>query len=396
MKLDARTFSAALLSISFSTSLLAQVPKAVTVPVTLDHNRIVIDVYIPLKDGTTKRVRGLVDTGSTKLMVSQHVVKLVGASSLCENNLCTAPPPDEIQIGGFKVPLTGLGRAVMPARDEAVADVMIPGMSPELLIPSTVLKNYDIVVDYANRQFTMAPAGSLKFTGVPTPIKVANDGLIMLSTKIDGRTFNTAFDTGLSASLTSPSQFDEWRKHNPQWPFAPGVLGAENMTGGADESTRQMLRLPGLQFGTITLAGVLAASGVEREGSSFTVGGEAFKGTRVGIDYAHSTLYIDRIQTSPATAGLDVVGLTLRPEVNGRYSVIAMVPYDGQPSVTDVKVGDALIGVDGAPVTGATMGQVWSLLGGEPGQTRKLIIERDGKRLPVEATVRRFLAAKPN
>jgi len=36
------------------------------------------------------------------------------------------------------------------------------------------------------------------------------------------------------------------------------------------------------------------------------------------------------------------------------------------------------------------------LLGGEPGQTRKLIIEHDGKRLTIDATVRRFLADKKN
>jgi len=35
-------------------------------------------------------------------------------------------------------------------------------------------------------------------------------------------------------------------------------------------------------------------------------------------------------------------------------------------------------------------------LGGEPGQVRKLIIEREGKRLTVEAVVRRFLSAKTN
>ncbi|MGB8832843.1 MAG: hypothetical protein WCC95_11875, partial [Candidatus Sulfotelmatobacter sp.] len=36
-------------------------PKSVTVPITLDHDRIVIDVYLPLPDGSTKRVRGWVD-----------------------------------------------------------------------------------------------------------------------------------------------------------------------------------------------------------------------------------------------------------------------------------------------------------------------------------------------
>ncbi len=38
--------------------------KSATVPITLDHNRVVIDVYLPLPDGSTKRVRGWVDNGN--------------------------------------------------------------------------------------------------------------------------------------------------------------------------------------------------------------------------------------------------------------------------------------------------------------------------------------------
>ena len=52
-----------------------------------------------------------------------------------------------------------------------------------------------------------------------------------------------------------------------------------------------------------------------------------------------------------------------------------------------------LLGVDGAPGTGATLGQVWSLLGGAPGQVRSLTLERDGKRFTADAVVRRLLAS---
>jgi len=70
------------------------------------------------------------------------------------------------------------------------------------------------------------------------------------------------------------------------------------------------------------------------------------------------------------------------------------VDYNGKPSVADVKPGDVLLGMDGAPVTGATMGQVWSLLSGTPGQTRALTLDREGKRFTIDATVRRFLTEK--
>jgi C-terminal processing protease CtpA/Prc len=105
-------------------------------------------------------------------------------------------------------------------------------------------------------------------------------------------------------------------------------------------------------------------------------------------------MYLERTNRTPAP-DMDVVGLVLRPEADRRYTIIGVADYDGKPSVPEVKTGDVLVGVDGAPATGATMGQVWSLLGGTPGQVRTLTMEREGKRFTVEATVRRFLAAEP-
>jgi hypothetical protein len=386
----------------FSIALFAQSPvQPATVPVTLDHNRIVIDVYVPLKDGTKKRVRGLVDTGSTSLMLSQRVVKLTGGSFTCEGQSCLASAPAEIQIGAMTIPLAGAGMARMLRRPEDFSDAMIPGMSPEVLIPAPILKNYDVTIDYANRQFTIGPPGSVKFSGTRIPINTNDHGLITVSSELNGKSCAFGLDTGLTTSLTDSANLTQWHKAQPAWPYTAGILGAANMTGGLDELKGASLRVPALQLGAASLHDVMVASndkaveafdGKTPNLLSAILGGEAFKGTRIGIDYAHNTLYLEQINNSPTAAGLDVIGLTLRPEVDGRFTVVAIVPYEGQPSVPEVKAGDVLVGVDGAPVTGATMGQVWSLLGGDPGQTRKLIIERDGKRLTMEATVRRFLS----
>jgi C-terminal processing protease CtpA/Prc len=119
------------------------------------------------------------------------------------------------------------------------------------------------------------------------------------------------------------------------------------------------------------------------------LGGNAFRNTRIGIDYAHSTIYLSG--NGKAGSDMNVVGLTLHPEPDGRFTILDVVEVDGKLAVSGVKAGDVLVGVDGAPVTGATMGQVWSLLGGNPGQVRKLVIERGKERMTVEATVQRFL-----
>jgi len=395
----------AFLFLLLSAPLLAQVPgKAVTVPVTLDHNRIVIDVYVPLKDGTTKRVRGLVDTGTTELMISPRVAQMVGATLACDGSSCKIEPPPSILVGGTKIATASAGSAKVPVRPTDFNDVLIPGMSPEVVIPSTVLKNYDLAIDYANRQFTIGPPGSIQFAGTPAQVKLADNGLLTVTAEVNGRSYIFGLDTGSPATLVVPEELAAWRQKQPNWPYSLGALGAENMTGGPDELQRQMLRLPTLQFGGVALRDVLTGSGATPAGEFAKashnpvigiIGGEAFKSARVGLDYAHSRMYIETSTGSPIT-GLDVVGLTLRPEVDGRYTVVAVVPFEGQSSVPEVRAGDVLVGVDGAPVTGATLGQVWSLLGGEPGQVRKLIVDRDGKRLTIEAHARRFLSSKAN
>ena len=150
--------------------------------------------------------------------------------------------------------------------------------------------------------------------------------------------------------------------------------------------------LSGIVFARLPPAAVQRLSdriGADTDGQ---LGGEAFRSSRLGIDYAHQAVYLDA--GHGAAPDMDVVGLTLHPEADGRFTVAGVVEIDGKPAVADLKVGDALVGVDGAPATGATLGQVWSLLGGAPGQKRGLTLEREGKRFTVDAPVLRLLAVK--
>jgi C-terminal processing protease CtpA/Prc len=88
---------------------------------------------------------------------------------------------------------------------------------------------------------------------------------------------------------------------------------------------------------------------------------------------------------------MDLVGLTLRPEADGSYRVIGIAEVDGVVPVDGVGHGDILLEVDGLEVTGATMGSVVDALRGQPGEMRTLVLDRDGERLTVQATVERLL-----
>jgi predicted aspartyl protease len=378
--------------------------KSVTVPITLDHNRTIIDVYLSLPEGKTKRVRAWVDNGNTELWITEALAKQLGLPFSGDSKPAlygqqrSVHAPNSLQIGGMTIEFTGIKEAQAILDRESVA----PGCSAEITIPSTALGSYDVLFDFPDRQFTIGPPGSIPFKGQSSKVLLnSQNGLIQVASKIEGKEFNLALDLGASITLISAQQLADWQKSQPTWPHMTGGIAAADMWGTEEELTWKLLRIPSLQFGEAHLTDVAAASFPDQELKWFQdragvptiglLGANALVNDVVGIDYAHSTLYLDRKNVARAP-DMDAVGLILRPEADRRYTVLGVADYDGKPSVADVKAGDVLVGVDGAPATGATMGQVWSLLGGAPGQIRTLTLEREGKRFTVDAPVRRFLA----
>lgn len=373
-------------------------------PVTLDHNRIIIDVKLPLPDGTQKRVRGWVDNGDTDLWVDENVAKLLALQPAADSKETETPgakervvqAPREIIVGGMKISLAG----VKEARSIA-AESIAPGSSAEINLPSTVLRNYDVVMDYVDREITIAAPGQAKFTGKSEKVFVnPPNGLIQVPAKMGGNSYQLTLDLGSCFSMLAADAFENLAKANPKWPRNAGAVGPEIFWGMPDEAKMQAMGVPSLEYGPVkldavgfdefpqkSLAWYRQRAGAE---SSGLIGGNALLGYRVGIDYAHAMVYFDR-RSEYIAPGIDVVGLTLRPELDGRYSVIGVPEYEGKPAVPEAKAGDLLVSIDKVPAKGSTMGQIWSLLGGDPGETRVLTLEREGKAFTVKATVRRFL-----
>lgn len=383
----------------------AQAPQSATVPVTLDHNRIIIDVYLPLPDGTQKRVRGWVDNGNADMWVSARVAKLMALQTAADSKeteilgakVSKVQAPREIVIGGMKVSLAGAKEA-----NKMDADSIAPGSSAEINLPSTVLRNYDVVMDYVDREFTLAAPGQAKFTGKPAKAFVnPPNGLVQVPAIVEGHSYQLTLDIGSCFSMLMTDAFDKLAADHPKWPRNTGAVGPELFWGMREEAKTQALRVPAIEYGAVKLPQVgfdqlpqafmsfyRQRAGAETSG---LIGGSALLNYRVGIDYAHSTVYFDE-RGSYVAPGIDVVGLTLRPELDGRYTIIGVPEYDGKPAVPEAKAGDVLLMIDKVPAKDSTMGQIWSLLGGDPGETRVLTLERDGKQMTVNATVIRFLA----
>ena len=380
-------------------------PKSVTVPVTLDHNRVVIDVYLPLSDGSTKRVRGWVDTGDPELQMSQRMAKLMGLAITCDANTCSAPSPREIMIGAMKISLAALKEVRIPLKPGSAASVMVPGMSAEIKIPSSVLRNYDVLINFPDREFSIGLPGSLNFKGVKSKMLVNASGFIQIPSKIANKNYSLGLDVGSSISFLSEELFDKLAAAHTEWPRMTGAVGPANMGElGDDEPKWKLVRVDRLQYGPLYLTDVAVANFPKTFSAFFEkdagsaiaglLGSNALMNYRIGLDYAHSTAYFD-IGNTFKFPEFDVVGLILRPEDDTRFTILGAADFEGRPSVPSgddgIQPGDHLVAVDGIPVPDSTLGQVWSLLEGSPGQERKLTIEREGKQFNVVAKVQHFL-----
>jgi hypothetical protein len=385
-------------------------PKSVTVPAAIDHNRVLINADIPLPDGSTERVHAWVDIGNPDLYLSRRVAALLGLAVSCTDQECSSPPPRAIIVGGMTIPLGGLKESKIPLKPVTAAAVVAAGMNIEINLPSSILRRYDVLVDFPGRQFSIGAPGTIHFRGPSGKVQInLENGLIQVPSQIESKKYNLALDLGACISFLASEVFDKLAAAHPDWPHVTGAVGSANMWGLDEEPKWKVMRVERIQYGPLFLANVALVdfpkdrmeffekrAGVPTAG---LLGSNVLLNYRVGLDYAHSTVYFEfgRMFNFP---DFDVIGVVLRPEDDGRFTILSVADFDGKPSVPQgpdgVLPGDQLIAVNGIPVRGSTMGQVWAMLGGTPGQERRLTIERSGRQFSVTAMVRHFLGEVPD
>ena len=372
-----------------------------TVHIRLDHNRTIIKAGIYLPDGSIQMINAWVDNGNPVLSITERLAKELALTISVDSSgsmQVTGNIPVKIRIGGMDIFLKDLGQPIEVVKGARIG----AGIDADINIPSTVLKNYDVVVDYPSKEFTIAAPGSIHFKGKAVKgFFNAENFLIQMAVRSDYDEFHLALDLGTPVSFISRDQISKWIKDHPTWPSMHGAIGITNLWGMEDEPDWQLLRINNLLYGGITLSNFIAVSCPPDWLDYFTkrvgiptaglIGAEALLDYSIGIDYVHKTVYFKRLSNA-ATEDMDFVGLILRPESNGVYRILGVADYNGNPSVAGAMKGDVLLKVNDNPVDGLTMGGVWSLLQGHPGAIDNLELERDGKTFIIKTKVRRFLS----
>ena len=364
---------------------------AVTVPMQVELNRPYIEVTLTGPNGHRVKAHAYVDTGGGAIILSSGLaarlgLKATGKAEADQGEKLAPTTVPALRIGGKTLALVN-AQAFINTNGPRV----LGRTDAEMELPGPYLQHYVVVFDYPAHTFTLADPDPYKPDG--TAMKTTfGGGMPAVRVSVDGKPYDFLLDTGGQYCMISDAALGPWRRQHPDWPKVDGVYGPANMQIGRFETKLTMLRIAALQWGPFRIEGAGAASrppgpyekmmsGIVGTPVIGSIGGNVLRHFKVTMDYPAQTVYLD----GPAVvhdATIDMVGIMLEPATHGGYEVAGTVS-----GMKDIHAGDRLLEVDGHDVTHAPFAKVADLLGGSPGTSRTLLLQRGSKRLTVHATV---------
>jgi hypothetical protein len=396
---------------------------SVTAPFIFDNNRVFLPVAFTAPDGTVHKTLAFVNMGGGAFVLANKLYRELGIGDGQKLRLTiggmqvavdprAVQPEDEansfaIQINPFHKRPTSAEIARGPGG--SMAQLSAP-MDVEAVIPPGLLQNFQVVFDYGAKTLTLAPPGALKPDGVAVPFRLnPKTGFATVDLFVDGRRFPMVIDDGGSYSAALGSVASDWIAAHPAWLRSEGGVGESNliMDGGMDVGA-PVLKIPdaslgplkldelgvmsptsgGLLGGVVTRTFIAYYSAKAGEDVNGWIGGNVLKSFRLTLGYPNRTSYW--LAESPLDkTDLDQVGITLA-HLGGATAIAGIAKKNGAETVSGVMAGDQIVSIDGRPTDFMTRGQILDALHGAPGDSRKLLLKRDGKEITVDVPVTRF------
>ena len=370
----------------------------ITVPLSFEQHRPYARLTLIGPTGHAVRALFWLDTGGGSVILSGPLaarldLKPMGKPFKDEGSVIAATRLPKISVGGLMLQLTDVNAFLVVGKKSTLQDTGAEGA-----LPLRALRSYQVVLDYPRARLSIAQPGTLRPQGRRVVAHFSKAGFIAVTATVSGKAYRFLLDSGGQYCMVSQRVLAEWEQQNPRWPRVTGAYGPANMMLGSVEASLSMLRIGTLQWGPFSLKNVGSVSrpkgNYEQMMSRLTgrlvvgsIGGNVLRHFRVDIDYPIDRLYLKRANVG-GKAPLDMVGITLEPSGNGY--VIAGVARKEQK----LRKGDRLLSIDGAAIQGLTAAEIISRLGGMPGTTRKLTIERDHKTVTVNAPVIRIYSTR--
>ena len=362
----------------------------------LDGNRMYAELGFVRPDGSIHKALAFVDMGSQFVELRASLFKELGIDRRT---------PLVFRVGTLSVEVPGADVTSEPREPSSIGD----DLKVEGVLPASVLKRFQVEIDYGQRTLRLANSPVGKPDGVAVPVHLnPQTGLIAVDIAIGGDRYPITIDNGSAYTWVRQRVANGWLRNHHDWERGVGAVGPSNMmmSGDATETAGVLMRIPEVSLGSLTVAnvGVLAAA----PGRLFPdnldlfdwysrknalpvigwIGGNVLKNFRITIDYPDLTIYFVR-QSGSDSHDLDQIGLTLRAE-SGAFFVAGIATKDGRPTVDGVRPGDKLVRVGGLDTSAATWGAIYAAMHGKPGDRRPLVVERHGARISIDAVVTAF------
>jgi hypothetical protein len=161
----------------------------VTLPLRLDHNRILVEVQFQRKDGTLRKATAWVDSGGPSLILGGPLAQELGiewdaAAAAEQDAQVDTSPPKGMRLGDLPLPLDGITCTVYPHLAHPFA-----GVPAEARLPSAVMSRFDVLFDYPGRNMTLAEPGTIRFKGTRVPCLVEpKTGIVQVDVNVGGET----------------------------------------------------------------------------------------------------------------------------------------------------------------------------------------------------------------
>jgi hypothetical protein len=238
-----------------------------TVPFIFDDNRIFAELEFARPDGTLRKAIAFVDIGTPQLVIEESLGKELGFDSAKQavlhiGDLEIDVPASDVQID------TGLGMIGPDGKRTLKVEAVLSG---------GVMKNYQVMLDYAKRRLTIAKPDAVKPGGDGVPCRInAKTGLVSVTANIDGHDYPIAIDCGSAYTWVRSDIAVRWISEHRDWKRGVGAVGEANMQVRPDgaEARAFMMRLPQVHLGPMLLERV-GAVGIERAAADSAGAGRA-------------------------------------------------------------------------------------------------------------------------
>ena len=283
------------------------------VPFIFDDNRIFAELEFVRPDGTLRKAIAFVDIGTPQLVIEESLGKELEIENskqavLHIGDLEIDVPASDVQTD------TGLGMTGRNGKRSLKVEAVLPG---------SVMKNYQVVLDYAKRSLTMAKPDTLKPKGDGVVCRInAKAGLVSVTAGIGGHDYPIAVDCGSAYTWVRSDIAARWISEHPDWKRGVGAVGEANMQIRPDgaEARAVMMRIPEIRLGSLLLEQI-GAVGIDRaapqippapggqlvDGNFFDwyskktpepvigwIGANVLKNFRVTFDFPRRTIYFER------------------------------------------------------------------------------------------------------